>query len=139
MHMSKFFVGGFIGLSFEIIYLLSIIKTYPYKYFFVLFALSFIEGGLILYLLDKLKLLPTGRTYGVYLFTGITYLILRIITRTVGTITGTGLSLLVENSTNNVIVLKAVFVLAAFLINTILLLIVLSFICYIAKTLKLGY
>jgi len=137
--MSKFFVGGFIGLSFEIIYLLSIIKTYPYKYFFVLFALSFIEGGLILYLLDKLKLLPTGRTYGVYLFTGITYLILRIITRTVGTITGTGLSLLVENSTNNVIVLKAVFVLAAFLINTILLLIVLSFICYIAKTLKLGY
>lgn len=125
-------VGGIIGICSELIYLFSIMADYPYSYIYVLLPLSFLEGAIILFFLDKLNLLTGRFTYGLF---AVAYLILRILTRAIGITIATGVSLWLEDIFRFPSILKLSILSISFISDIIILLIVLVPLLYVPKKL----
>ncbi len=122
--LRKALIGGAIGVSAEIVYLLSILHDYPYQYLPVILLLAIAEGVTLYLLFDRVHLLPARRAYITYSGLFIAYVAVRIITRILGITAGEGVSVLLQDSTS-VILLKIVFVLVAFIVSTTALFVIL--------------
>ncbi len=117
-------IGGLIGICAETLYLLSLVHDYPYQYLAVLMLLSFAEGSVIFLLLDKFGRLPERKAYFSYALLGLSFLVVRIITRVVGITIGEGVSVLLKDVVNAAFG-KVAFVLVSFIASTALLFLIL--------------
>ena len=114
-------IGGFIGFAAELIYLFSVYKDYPYEYIYILFPLSFLEGTILFYFLDRFRILENKSSF---LFSSITYLIVRIFTRIVAVTIGTGVGLIAQETIQSETVLKGLYISTAFLADVIMILLI---------------
>lgn len=128
----KIILGGMIGICSELIYLFSIMADYPYAYIYILLPLSFLEGSIILFILNKFNLLVGKFTYAL---SAAIYLIVRIIARAIGITIATGVSLWLEEVVRFPSILKLSILLISFISDIVFLLVVLVPLLYATKKL----